>query len=136
MPATVEADHLAADGDLDPRVDHVGAHPVAAGAHARHHDLERPLFYTLHFAARLLRTPVPDDIGLALARPPAAVVRSMDWLVSRALLPITDVKGSRGEEAARTVLYARSLWLRMPPHLLAAHLFRKAARRWTGGNEA
>jgi len=102
---------------------------------ARQHGLERPLFYVLRYASRLLDTPVPPAVIEALARPPAVVVALMDRLVSRALLPMSGAHGTFGEESARLLLYVRSHWLRMPPLQLAAHLSRKAMRRWSDEDE-
>ena len=99
---------------------------------ARQLGLQRSLFYVLRFARRLLDTPVPPSVDAALGSPPAAYVAIMDRLVSRALLPVGGQHGSLGEEASRMLLYVRSHWLRMPPGLLAAHLARKAMRRWSG----
>jgi hypothetical protein len=98
---------------------------------ARHHDLERPLFYTLRFARRLLGTPVPAAVDSALARPPAVATALMDRLVAKALLPVTGARPTFGEGTARVLLYIRSHWLRMPPWQLASHLTRKAVRQWT-----
>ena len=98
---------------------------------AREHGLERPLFYTLRYVTRLLATPVPPGVMASIAAPPALVVTVMDRMVSRALLPMSGAHGTLGEESARTILYARSHWLRMPPWQLATHLARKAARRWS-----
>jgi hypothetical protein len=100
-------------------------------ARARQLGLERPLFYVLRFAARLLETPIPPSVAAALPSPSAASIAIMDRLVSRALLPVRGQHGSFGEETARMLLYARSHWLRMPPALLAAHLARKTMRRWS-----
>lgn len=99
---------------------------------ARQLGLERPLFYALRYARGMLGTPVPDATVRAAeaARPPTPVLRIMDLLVGRALLPITGRPPSVGEDAARMLLYIRSHWLRMPPGLLARHLAQKALRRW------
>jgi hypothetical protein len=97
---------------------------------ARLHELERPLFYALRFARRLLDTPVPLEVDRTIRRPPAPFVAAMDRLVAQTLLPVTGQHATFGEESARWLLYVRSHWLRMPPHLLAAHLTRKALRRW------
>lgn len=90
--------------------------------------LGRPLYYGLRFAHRLLETPVPREaMTEARARfsPPWAIEQLMDRLVTRVLTadpgaptPVSD-----------WLLYVRSHWLRMPPHLLIPHLTRKALRR-------
>jgi hypothetical protein len=99
-------------------------------ARGRELGLERPLFYALRFARRLLDTPVPVDVDRELPRPPAVFVAAMDRLVSRTLLPVTGQHATLGEESSRMLLYIRSHWLRMPPGHLAAHLTKKALRRW------
>jgi len=96
---------------------------------ARLHSLERPLFYVLRYANRLLDTPVPSAVSAALTGPPVIAVEIMDRLVSRALLPMSGTHGSWGEESARLLLYIRSHWLRMPPGSLLMHLSKKALRR-------
>ena len=44
----------------------------------------------------------------------------------RALLPMHSSCAGRFDGAARFALYIRGNWLRMPPLLLARHLFHKA----------
>lgn len=89
--------------------------------------LQRPLFYALRYANRLLGTPVPPTawVALAPARPSAAMLGLMDGLVERTL------EESRGPVAHLSAfgLYVRSHWLRMPPLLLARHLAHKAIAR-------
>lgn len=141
--------HLFQDGDLagsvrdlvdaDALLRHFGA--VTPGfwerlpARARDLGLERPLFYVLRFAERMLGTPMPASVWAQVARPPALVVSVMDQLVSRSLLPLRGRQGTMGEEMARTMLYVRSHWLRMPPGQLALHLMRKSIRRWSDPDE-
>lgn len=87
-------------------------------------DLGRPLFYTLRYASRVLGTAVPAE-ALAAAeafRPPRLALALMDRLVPAALAP--DAGG-----LARSLLYVRSHWLRMPFPLLAYHLATKGFRR-------
>jgi hypothetical protein len=138
--------HLFQDGELsgsvrdlvdtDALLRDFGAHDPAFWnrlvPRARQLGLERPLFYALRYARRMLDTPVPTEVAqaAAAAAPPALVLALMDRLVARSLMPLTGDRGTLGEETSRALLYARSHWLRMPPGLLAAHLARKAARRW------
>lgn len=88
--------------------------------------LQRPAYYALMAASDVLDTPVPDAVMRLAARwaPPAIVDAIM-----RRMLGVTLEKGEDAPAAARLALYIRSHWLRMPPHQLAAHLLRKAARR-------
>ena len=105
---------------------------------ARQLGLERPLFYALRYARRMLQTPVPDPVmsAVAAARPAAPVLALMDRLVDRSLLPVGGRPAGLGEESARLLLYTRSHWLRMPPGQLAAHLVRKVGRRWFDSDQA
>ncbi|MFC0136151.1 hypothetical protein CR105_02320 [Massilia eurypsychrophila] len=87
--------------------------------------LERPLFYALRYAERLLGAAVPADV-LAAGRPPAPLLALMDALFGRALLPAHPSCADRYTGIALRLLYIRANWLRMPPLLLARHLFHKA----------
>jgi Uncharacterised nucleotidyltransferase len=93
---------------------------------ARALDLERPAFYAVRYAHRLLGTPAaPEGISaVASGAPPAPVRWLMDALVDRTL------SGTSGRltSVAGLALYIRSHWLRMPPLLLARHLLRKSTR--------
>ncbi|HEY0065152.1 MAG TPA: nucleotidyltransferase family protein [Telluria sp.] len=97
-------------------------------ARARELQLGRPLFYALRYAARLLGTAVPPAVmaALAWAGPPQPLLALMDALFLRALLPMHASCARRFDGAARKALYIRGNWLRMPPLLLARHLFHKA----------
>ena len=100
---------------------------------AKELQLTRPLFYALRSSARLLRTPTPGDVLAAAetGRPSWPVLRLMDALIVRGLLPSRRDGSSWSEETARLLLYMRSHWLRMPAPLLARHLLHKAIRRWS-----
>jgi hypothetical protein len=87
--------------------------------------LTRPLFYALRYAERLLGTEVPAAAA-ASGRPPAPLLALMDRLFGRALLPAHPSCADRYTGAALLLLYIRANWLRMPPLLLARHLFHKA----------
>ncbi len=91
--------------------------------------LARPLYYALRYASLLLGTRVPDPVMAAAARagrPPLPVRGAMDPMVRRALLPDLPEYRTPWWRAARSCLYIRSHWLRMPPLPLAGHLLRKA----------
>jgi hypothetical protein len=87
-------------------------------------DLARPAFYAMRYAHALLGTSVPETTRRRSARgaPLKPVVWLMDLLVPRALFPQHPDKPSRTATIARFCLYVRSLWIRMPPLLLARHL--------------
>ena len=89
--------------------------------------LGRPLFYALHFSQRLLATPVPTEAWQQCnAHAPALPIRVlMDQLVPRALLPSDPARRTPLIAFSRWLLYLRSHWLRMPPLMLARHLFHK-----------
>jgi len=114
--------------DIDDLLRHFGA---AAGfwdavvARGEALGLTRPLFYALRYAARFLGTPGP---ARPLAPPPRWLLAVMDGLVARALLPAAGSRHRWGGGLARWLLYVRSHWLRMPPHLLARHLTHQALR--------
>jgi hypothetical protein len=92
-------------------------------------DLSRPLYYALRYAVRILDTPVPQEVikAAAIGRPPSPLRGIMDALFEKVLTP------SNGADSlvalARSSLYIRAHWLRMPPLLLARHLVTKAIRR-------
>jgi hypothetical protein len=75
---------------------------------------------------------VPEGMGAEVARlrPPALSRAAMDRLVPRALLPRSpDEEPTFGTRFARFALFFRSMWLRMPPWLLAYHALAKLFRR-------
>lgn len=89
----------------------------------------RPLYYALHYASALLGIRVPDLVMAEASRmgePPSPLRAAMDRLVCRALLPDLPEYRTAWWRFARTCLYIRSHWLRMPPVPLARHLLRKA----------
>ncbi|MES2072202.1 MAG: nucleotidyltransferase family protein [Pseudomonadota bacterium] len=91
-------------------------------------ELERPLFYALRYAVLLLHAPVPAEALQAAGRgrPGPWLLKLMDQLFTRALLPHHPSCDDRWTAASRLMLYIRANWLRMPPWLLARHLFHKA----------
>jgi hypothetical protein len=93
---------------------------------ARQLQLERSLFYALRYSRMLLGTAIPDTVLTDVAGPSPVLLRGMDALFRRALLPRHASCGDRLSGPARFLLYLRGNWLRMPPLLLARHLFHKA----------
>jgi len=92
-------------------------------------ELARPLFYALRYAMRLLGTPVPPAVlaeAQAAGSPGAPLLALMDALFLRALLPPHPSCADRVTAGALGALYLRGNWLRMPPVMLARHLFHKA----------
>jgi hypothetical protein len=117
--------------DLHRLLLHFGAEPhfwTALPARARELQLARPLFYALRYTRRLLGTTVPEHVlcAAADASPRRALLALMDAAFERALLPEHASCDGLLAPAARGALYLRAHWLRMPPLLLARHLFHKA----------
>lgn len=94
-------------------------------------DLRRPLFYALRYSARLLDTPVPDEVMVRVDEwGPMGIARPVgDAIFLRGLSPDHPTCNDRLSGLARWLLYVRSHWLRMPPLLLVQHLTRKAFKR-------
>ena len=122
--------------DLDGLLRHFGSDPafwdrLRARAQALH--LEQPLRYALRMCELLLTTPFPASMLAGQHAWPADLrERLLERLYLRGLRPNHRLAGDRWTPLARWLLYVRGHWLRMPPHLLTAHLVRKAWRRWTG----
>lgn len=117
--------------DIDRLLRHFGAAPGfwdGLAGRARELELGRPLFYALRLTQRLLGTPVPELVLAETTRdaPGPALLALMDWLFGHALVPGHASCRRRGSAAAKLALYIRANWLRMPPLLLARHLFHKA----------
>lgn len=106
---------------------------IALPLRAKQLHLQRPLRYALAMCRELLATPLPEA-GEALARDWPHSLREgvLDWAYRRGLRPNHPLADDRWSPLARELLYLRGHWLRMPPHLLAAHLCRKAWRRYLG----
>jgi hypothetical protein len=125
--------------DLDILVRHFGTEEGFWGmlvARAAALGVERPLYYGLRFADRLLGTPVPAAASRALKRaaPPRAVRVAMDILVTETIVPSPAKRPGR-TRLARGLLALRYHWLRMPPLLLIRHVLHKALADRTSGTE-
>lgn len=126
------AAHLFADGDLAGglrnlwdidrllrRFDAEADFWPALETRVRRHGLFGPTMRALRLAARLYDTPVPAGL--------AGKARLSDrWFEKRLLA--RDGWGRATRKALRLGFYARSHWLRMPPLMLARHLWIKARR--------
>ncbi len=130
-----EFDHGLRDlSDLDLLLRHFGkdgdfwAHLADRAAEL---DLERPLFYALRHAGRVLGTPVPQSLDdrLQQTRPGPSHMKVMDALLDRGLRPHHVSCDDRYSGFARWLLYVRAHHLRMPFHLLGPHLIRKAWKK-------
>ena len=91
-------------------------------------ELARPLLYALRYSQQLLGTAVPAAVfaALAPAAPNRLLMRLMDAMLARGLQPAHASCDDAWSSIARAGLYIRGNWLRMPPLLLAKHLFHKA----------
>ncbi|MRV76451.1 hypothetical protein GJ700_32545 [Duganella sp. FT92W] len=127
-----ECDHGLRDlVDLDALLRHFSTRPgfwegLATRAHLL--QLTRPLFYALRYTERLLGTPLPPQAAAAreAGRPNPVLLALMDSLFHRALMPMHSSCDDRWSATARFLIYLRGNWLRMPPLMLARHLFHKA----------
>lgn len=95
---------------------------------AKELELTRPLYYALRYSTQILQTPIPAEVirEAEIGRPSRLVRLFMDSLFSRALMPIHPSCTDGFSNTARRMLYIRANWLRMPPLMLARHLFHKA----------
>lgn len=122
------AAHLFADGDLagglrnlwdiDRLLRQFGSNGLLA--RARHHQLEAATARALRLAARLFGTPVE-----------AGSLTLVDRLYVRRLLA-RDGWGRKTRKLTRLAFYVRSHWIRMPPLMLARHLWIKWRRGGAG----
>ncbi len=120
--------------DLDGLLRHFGERAEFWGRlvpRAREVGLERPLYYALRYAAKVLQTPVPAEVQAEAEScgPRQPMRRLMDFLYLRALAPNHPTSSDAWTPLARWMLYVRSHWLRMPLPLLIYHLTRKALVR-------
>jgi hypothetical protein len=117
--------------DIDSLLRHFSSLPTFwpnLATRAQELELARPLYYALRYAVRILNTPVPSDMVKAAqsGRPNPLTLMFTDQLFERALMPVHKSCSDWLTRAARQMLYVRATWLRMPPLLLARHLFHKA----------
>ena len=102
-------------------------------------DLIRPLYYGLLMATSILKTSVPASVIEKLNRndgpnPLQRVV--MISLMKQMLIPGHPDQSNRAAAVAGWLLYLRSHWLRMPPMMLARHLWIKSRRKSLGKQQA
>jgi len=93
-------------------------------------DSEIPLYYALRYCNILLQMNIPEHVWHhdKLFNPNRYQRRISDFLFLRALVPIHQTCNCRLSNFARSVLYIRSHYLRMPLYLLLPHLVHKAFR--------
>lgn len=136
--------HLFSDGDfdgalrnlwdIDQLLRHFSTQPdfwATLTGQASLHQLERPLGHAVLHCATLLGTPVPPDIHVWARKRQrwwlvSAVTR---WAMARRFADAGRTPQSVSGRLARLLLLARSHWLKMPPLMLARHLWHKARKR-------
>lgn len=93
-------------------------------------ELIRPLYYALRYTRATLNTPIPAVVLKAVSElgRPTFIAALMDALFERALMPDHPSCNDRFTALARSLLYIRAHYLRMPIHLLLPHLLHKALR--------
>ena len=138
------ATHLFFDSDMDGRFrDLVDLHELlrAFGSNegfwrsllsrARHHNLGRPLYYAFVTLQSLLKTEIPAETRREIERfrPPVPVDMWMTGTLNTLLTPIDPEPWPPRHRMRLWLMFVRSHWLRMPPHLLLPHLARKSWRR-------
>lgn len=89
-----------------------------------------PLFYALRYSHHILQTPIPESVLEASKQRINTTL--MDALFLRALLPDHDSCNDKWTGLARSLLFIRSHWLKMPVYLMVPHLIRKTYRRILG----
>jgi hypothetical protein len=138
--------HLFLDGDPDEGLrlrDLVDVHDLVSYHAAEPHfwsnlrerahtlQLERVLYYGLHFTSQLLDTRVPPELLNELEdTAPWPVTKLMVKLMRGAILPEHPDHRSAAAAVSRWLIYVRAHWLRMPSTLLARHLAYKGWLRF------
>lgn len=101
-------------------------------ARAHHHQASRLLWYALHYCRRWLQTPMPKELAdhddnRALAPPPSIARSALDWTLTRILAPrLPETAATLSQRLASQAGKVRYHLRRMPPALLARHLFHKS----------
>ncbi|MBT0963927.1 nucleotidyltransferase domain-containing protein [Denitromonas iodatirespirans] len=97
-------------------------------ARAAHQHLGYPLWLALRYTGKVFGTPMPSQLmpSLPAVAPGGARLAMLDAIYSRILRPQHPTCADAFSALACKALYIRGHWLRMPPHLLALHLARKA----------
>jgi hypothetical protein len=117
--------------DLDDLLHHFGADPgfwPELLRRARELRLGVPLFHVLVQRERLFGAAPPEALRSEVDRLASSWLsrRLMPALLEPALRPAHPSCDTAGNGAARTALYVRSHWLRMPWYQIVPHLLRKA----------
>ena len=101
---------------------------------AERHGALRPVGYAVEFARAWFDLPVGREFDLAWQRARGRL--GSDWVIERARRALPPADPDRGRDAAARRaagwMFMRSMWLRMPPWLLAYHAAMKGWRSATG----
>ena len=94
----------------------------------------RDRYYALRYTQKIFLTPVPEKVYLSSKQQTQKRINTviMDALFLRALLPDHDSCNDKWTGLARSLLFIRSHWLKMPVYLMVPHLIRKTYRRILG----
>ena len=100
------------------------------GGRAQELGLTRPLYYAVRYAQRHLETPIAPALleQSKRWRPVWLALAVMDKVVDQ-VVTAGPWRQDVGLKLSQQLLYIRSHWLRMPPHLLIPHLIRKALKK-------
>lgn len=126
-----EPDNLLRDlSDLDLLLRHFGNDNTfwkQLTVRAQQLQLDDPLRLALRYTNWLLATPIPPEIMKATHanEKPGVAQQLLDKIYTRVFLPQHQSTADSLSGVACKLLYIRSHWLRMPPHLLAYHLGHK-----------
>ena len=92
------------------------------------------VYYAFVSLDALLETKIPREVWSEAEqfKPPTAIDRWMKKTLTTLLTPIDPEPWPAAHRARRWLMFVRSHWLRMPPHLLIPHLLRKSLRRVQG----
>ncbi len=95
----------------------------------------RAVFYALRYAHRFLHTAVPTEVLDATRRwgPAGFTITAMDRAIASVYLP--SLPPTVWQHLALQALYLRSHWIKMPPRMLANHLWTKYKMRGAGAND-
>lgn len=99
----------------------------ALSARAAELNLQLPLRYALRCTYRIFHTPIPAAVQREAAIDSSGSV--MDSVFLNAFASAHHSLNTRWTALACSLLYVRSHWLRMPPHLLLPHLLHQALPR-------
>jgi hypothetical protein len=116
--------------DLDLLLRHFGAEPAFWGRlveRAEQLGLRRALHHGLWCASEVLGTPVPAAVSSRVASwgPGFTAAVVLKWAWRRALISPHPSTADASTSWAMFALYVRAHWVRMPPLMLARHLFIK-----------